>query len=133
MLPTSRLALACLYLLVAPACDDDPSGTPPSIDDLALTPTKVAVGSMTHQLQGSLHFTDPDADVRDLEITLTPPTGAPSTLKVAIAGVDGKTEADTIFALAIMAPQAGRYEVRVVLIDAEGHMSAPDAVEIIAE
>lgn len=85
------------------------------------------------QLQGSLRFTDPDADVVDLEITVTPPTGASSTVKVAITGASGKTEADAAFVPAITAPQAGRHEVRVVLVDAEGHASAPNAVDVIAK
>lgn len=128
----THLALACLSVLLAPACAEDPSGTPPSVEDLALTPMTVAVGSTT-QVQGSLHFTDPDADVRDLEITLTPPAGAAATVELAISGADGKVEADTTFILAITAPQAGDYEVKVVLIDAEGHESDASVATVTAQ
>jgi len=90
---------------------------------LSYLPTSVSVGQPTN-INATLHFEDPDGDVRDLLIEFRLPTGVTQSLpRTPAQDVQDRTTATLSVVAAITAPVAGRYDFNLRLADAAGHES----------
>ncbi len=116
------LVLALLWLS---GCGDDaPTGAPPSISALTLltTTVPVAVGAT---VSGTVTFHDDDGDPRQLlgDLVLPDQTTVP-VIGTLLDVVAGQTDATLRFAVEVKAPVAGRYSLRLRMIDDQFHPSA---------
>jgi hypothetical protein len=115
-------ALVFPLMLLTVGCDEDDTGESPTIENLVLPAEGLVVG-MQATLSGSVDFSDPDGDVDQIELTLTPPTVASVTTAADVIGADGQTTGQTAIALAVLPPEAGEYALSVIILDAEGNES----------
>lgn len=124
--PLRALPLTLTVLLLLPGCDaEEDGGTAPSLESLTLSAEDATIGS-TSTIQGMLTFTDADGDLESAEIDVTDPGGNTSSVSTPITGVSGTREGTVVVQLSLVPPEAGTYEARVILHDAEGNASEPE-------
>ncbi len=114
-----------LALLWLGGCGDDAAtGAPPSISALVLVTTTVPV-AVGATVSGSVTFHDDDGDPKELlgDLVLPDQTMVPVT-GVLLDVVAGQTDATLRFEVEVKAPVAGRYTLRLRLIDDAFHPSA---------
>jgi hypothetical protein len=99
--------------------------TPPSISNLAYTPTSVPVslaGNFT--VNGTLNFADSGGDVASLTVRITDAGGAQiSTVTQNIAGAGGQTTGTLSGAFQVTAATVGTYTIHVTVADNRGSQS----------
>lgn len=120
-----------LTLATLLACDPDDAGTAPVLGDAQVASTTITVGT-SNTIEGQASFTDEDADVDTLELTIVTPSGERSTMDVEVADAAGKSAGTVTFVIAIAPPAAGSYGLELVLIDAEGNASNAEKVTLTA-
>ncbi len=114
-----------LALLWLGGCGDGAAtGAPPSISALVLVTTTVPV-AVGATVSGSVTFHDDDGDPKELlgDLVLPDQTMVPVT-GVLLDVVAGQTDATLRFEVEVKAPVAGRYTLRLRLIDDAFHPSA---------
>lgn len=118
----TSLRLPLVAALALAACADD-DGTAPAIANLTAAPLTAAVGATT-TINGTLAFTDPDGDLAAIAITVTLPDGTTQELPASpVQGVTTQTEGTVTWALLLMPPAAGRYDLAISLLDEADHAS----------
>jgi hypothetical protein len=116
--PFSSLLLASLVALVACA---DP-GNAPVIDELAVDPASLSVGSPTN-VSASFSFADPDGDALETMVTIRTPDGAETSVDTPVVGVAGLPAGRVSLQLSLQAPSAGDYTLLFQLRDQSGNVS----------
>jgi len=99
-----------------------PSGAAPTISNLTVTPTNVAVGKL-QTLSGQFDFEDPDGDLSEIGLTVKMGAQSTSIPRSALQNVSGQTAGQGFFAAALQVPQSGTVELHVVVYDAAGQVS----------
>ena len=113
--------VACGGSTSGSAAETDPD--PPAISNLVLSPTDIPVGKVS-TVSGTVDFADKNADVSQLAIDVTLPSGAKqSSGKTELQGAKGNPGGRVAVAIFPQPPVAGRYLVEVYVVDAKGHES----------
>ncbi|HEY5924658.1 MAG TPA: hypothetical protein VIV11_23425 [Kofleriaceae bacterium] len=116
---TTLLLCSCLALV---ACTTD-DNTAPTISNLAYSPMTMPVGTQT-TITGSLNFSDPDGDLDQLAVEITLPDASKQTLPMTdLQNVGSMTEGTIAWALIVVPPAAGRYDMKIWITDIEGEPS----------
>ncbi|MBC8073566.1 MAG: hypothetical protein IAG13_34915 [Deltaproteobacteria bacterium] len=126
------LTAPLLATALSACAEDDDHGTAPTLGSLALVPDTVAVGVQA-MVSGTLAFTDPDADVENIELDLAAPDDTHSAIEVEVSGTDGVVEGTVAFSVIVTLPAAGSYTIAAQLIDAEGNASNTKTAPLLAQ
>jgi hypothetical protein len=116
------LVLALLGLFGCESDDDAAPGTAPTISDMKMTPTTIAVGKQ-ESVTIDFAFTDPDGDVSAMNIDVETADGQKLSVTPAVQGVGGAKTGKGKVLLALIAPAAGETTVRIEAVDAAGNTS----------
>lgn len=120
--PVRTLKLVLLACSAATACGG-PSGAAPAATDLSYNPKTTAVGQQT-TFSGTFAFADPDGDVLTLNSSLQLPSGQKQNLpSTAVPGAASQRSGTVSFAVALVPPTSGRYDLALWLVDGAGHES----------
>lgn len=112
--------LSCLALV---ACASDDTGIEPTISNLALAQTTLAVGQQT-TVNGTVGFEDADGDLMELGVELTLPDTSKQTLPMTpLQNIGTMTSGSIAWSLIIAAPAAGAYQMELWIVDANGNTS----------
>ncbi len=121
----SRLTSLALALavtgLVACASETD-AGDPPTLTDLALTPTTLDVGKAT-LIEGTATIGDADGDAKSLEGELVSPSGQKAILSGQPFNAGGVKSAPIKVQLNVVLPAAGDYTLSIWAVDQSGNTS----------
>ena len=118
----SVLAAASLTLGCGSDSDED-RGAAPEISALTFSPDTIPVG-MQSTISGTFTFSDPDADVQNLHILVTLPSGQKQELPGGpVSGASGHTSAAANFALFLAPPEAGAHGFELWVTDAKKNES----------
>ena len=130
---TSVALLAATLIAGCGGSSGDAEGTAPTIRDLTLTPTSIAVGAQA-TMTGALTFDDPDGDLSQVGVEITLPNGTKQALpKSAVQGASGLKEGPVDVALVVLPPTAGTYGIDVFVVDQAGHESNHLTVDVTAQ
>src|SRR4051812_15591510 len=100
------LALLLAFSTGATACAA-PTGTPPTLSALTLSPDTVRVG-VTESIAARVFFEDPDGDVLEIRASIVQPGGAVADVApIPITGVDGLRGGMLSVELAVALPAPG--------------------------
>jgi hypothetical protein len=112
---TTILLASCLALA---ACTDDP--TAPTISNMTYSPTSLPVGVQT-TITGNVKFTDPDGDLDQLAVEITLPNQSKQMLPmVDLQSVGSMTDGSFAWAMIVVPPTAGTYDMSLWVVDASG-------------
>jgi hypothetical protein len=123
-----------LLLTWLAACSGDGgSASAPTLSQLELEPTSVAVGQNA-AIAGTVAFADADGDVAEVGMTVVLPDGrAQDVARTAVTGTDGLEAGTLQLSLQLTPPAAGIYTLEVFVIDEAGHESNRVSQEVTAE
>ncbi len=112
--------LSCLALV---ACASDDNGAVPTITNLTLSQTTLAVGQQT-TVSGTVGFDDPDGDLEELGIEITLPDQSKQTVPMTpLQNIGTMTSGSIAWSLIIAPPAAGTYGMDLWVVDANGNAS----------
>lgn len=112
--------LSCLALV---ACASDDNGAVPTITNLTLSQTTLAVGQQT-TVSGTVGFDDPDCDLEELGIEITLPDQSKQTVPMTpLQNIGTMTSGSIAWSLIIAPPAAGTYKMDLWVVDANGNAS----------
>lgn len=129
---TVVLGMLTMVVMGCSADSGDGGGTAPTTANLTVQQSTVPVGTQTN-VNGSMDFTDPDGDVKQLLIDLTADGQTTSLPPTPVNGAAGITMGSVPFILAIIPQKAGTIEVSLTLEDAAGNRAAPLKTTLTAE
>ena len=116
---TTLLLCSCLALA---ACTTDDNAAP-TISNLTYAPNTMTVGVQT-TISGSLDFSDPDGNLDQLAVEVTLPDQSKQMLPMTdLQNVGTMTEGTIAWALIVVPPSAGRYDMKIWITDVEGDPS----------
>ena len=116
-----RTKLLLCLALAACASDDDTAA--PTISNLTASPSSLPVGQQT-TVSGTVMFSDPDGDLDQLGVEVTLPDQSKQALPMTdLQNVGTMTEGTIAWALIVVPPSAGRYDMKIWVTDAEGDPS----------
>ena len=121
------VAAAMLAAFGASACSGSSSSSPadgaPAISALTLNPSSVPAGKVV-AVQGTVAFSDPEGDVTQVAIALTPQNGAEQPAKRADAqNTAGQTSGTLSFLLDLQVPAPQTITVTLSVFDKAGNES----------